>query len=63
MMMTKKEWEFIMAPIRKAGLLKVQVASNFPGKVLYGLKKFQGLGIMHPYYNQELSHLATYMMI
>jgi ribonuclease HI len=55
---TEKEWDFIMSPIRKSGLPKIQVASNFPSKVLYGPKKFQGMGIMHPFYTQEMSHLA-----
>ncbi len=55
---TEDEWDFIMRPIRQSGLPKIQLASNFPRKVLYGPKKFQGMGIMHPFYTQELSHLA-----
>ena len=55
---TEKEWDFIMSPIRKQGLPKMEVSSNFPSKVLYGPTKFQGMGIMHPFYTQEMSHLA-----
>ena len=36
----------------------MEVSSNFPSKVLYRPKQFQGMGIMHPFYMQELSHLA-----
>jgi hypothetical protein len=55
----EKEWDFIMRPIQEAGLLKVELSRKFPNKVLYGPKIYQGLGIMHPYFNQELSHIAT----
>jgi hypothetical protein len=55
---TESEWDFIMQPIRKSGLPKIELARNFPSKVLYGPKKFQGMGIMHPFYSQEMSHLA-----
>ena len=55
---TESEWDFIMQPIWKSGLPKIELARNFPSKVLYGPKKFQGMGIMHPFYSQEMSHLA-----
>jgi hypothetical protein len=48
-----------MRPIREAGLPKVELSRKFPNKVLYSPKIYQGLGIMHPYFNQELSHIAT----
>jgi len=56
---TEKEWDFIMRPLRESGLPKVELSRKFPSKVLYGPKIYQGLGIMHPYYNQELSHIST----
>ena len=56
---SEKEWDFIMRPIRESGLPKVQVPSKFPCTVLYGPKMYQGMGIMHPFYTQELSHIAT----
>ena len=31
---TKKEWDFIMRPIRKSGLPKAEISSKFPSKVL-----------------------------
>jgi hypothetical protein len=55
---TEKEWDFIMRPLRESGLPKVELSRKFPSKVLYGPKIYQGLGIMHPYYNQELSHIS-----
>ena len=36
----------------------MEVSSNFPSKVLYGPKTIQGIGIMHPFYTQDMSHLA-----
>jgi hypothetical protein len=57
-MIMEKEWAFIMQPIRKSGLPKIEVASHFPSKVIYGPKKFQGMGIMHPLYSQEMAHIA-----
>ena len=57
-MITEAEWDFIMQPIWKSGLPKIELASNFPSKVLYGPKKIQGMGIMHPFYTQEMSHLS-----
>jgi hypothetical protein len=48
-----------MRPIRESALPKVQVSSKFPRAVLYGPKMYQDMGIMHPFYAQELSHIAT----
>ena len=56
---TEREWDFIMQPIREAGLPKIEVTSKFPKILMYGPKAFQGLGIMHPYLHQELMHLAA----
>ena len=56
---TEKEWDFIMRPIRDAGLPKVQVSSKYPKTLMYGPKEFQGLGIMHPFLHQELMHVAA----
>lgn len=56
---TEKEWDFIMRPIREAGLPKVQVSSKYPKRLMYGPKEFQGLGIMHPFLHQELMHVAA----
>jgi hypothetical protein len=39
--------------------LKRRSFPNFPAKYFTAPKIYQGLGIMHPYYNQELSHIAT----
>ena len=56
---TEKEWDFIMRPIRQSGLPKVEISRNFPKTVLYGPKMYQGLGILHPYYNQQLQHIEV----
>jgi hypothetical protein len=56
---SEQDWEHIFKPIRKIGLPKAGFARNLPGTVLFGPAKFQGLSVMHPWYNQELTHLIT----
>ena len=56
---SRKSWEYIMAPILKVGLPRSGIARNFPRAVLYGPKSLQGFGIIHPWYHQELMHLIT----
>jgi hypothetical protein len=56
-MITEKEWEYIMAPVLLADLPRSGIARNFPRDVLYGPKTLQGFGILHPWHNQELTHL------
>ena len=56
---SEDEWEHIFIPIRKIGLPTAGFTRNLPGTVLFGPAKFQGLSVMHPWYNQELTHLIT----
>jgi hypothetical protein len=56
---SEKEWEHIMVPVLKAGLPRAGIARTFPRDVLYGPPSAQGLGILHPWYHQELIHLIT----
>jgi hypothetical protein len=56
---SEKEWEHIMIPILKVGLPRAGFACTFPRAVLCGPKSAQGLGILHPWYHQELIHLTV----
>jgi hypothetical protein len=56
---TEQQWEYIITPILKVGLPRSGIARNFPRDILFGPKAFQGFGIFHPWYHQELLHLIT----
>ena len=54
---SEKAWGEILKPLHKYWLPRTGVASKFPHDVLYGPTCLQGLGLMHPYYHQELKHI------
>ena len=56
---SENEWEEIMKPLLKAGLPRAGFVKTFPRDVLFGPTTFQGLGIMHPWYHQQLLHLIA----
>jgi hypothetical protein len=55
----KEEWDKIMWHLLKVCLPCSGFARTFPHCVLYGPTDYGGLGIMHPWYNQELTHLEV----
>ena len=55
----EQEWNHIMVPILKASLPRSGIERNFPRDVLYGPKRMQGFGILHPWYHQEIVHLLV----
>ena len=57
--LTKKEWNYIMAPILQATLPKSSIVRSFPHTILYASQQFAGLGILHPYYHQHIKHIHT----
>jgi hypothetical protein len=57
--MSEQEWNYILAPILKASLPKTGIDCSFPRDVLFGPSCLQGFGIMHPWYNQEITHLLV----
>ena len=59
--LTKQEWESLVVPLNKAALPKSGLVRSFPHAVLYGPLKYQGMGAMHHWYNQELTHLAKFV--
>jgi hypothetical protein len=56
---TERQWNIILKPLHKHWLPRTGIARTFPHDILYGPKSLQGLGLMHPYYQQELGHIAT----
>ena len=46
---TEEEWDFIMRPIRKSGLPKIEVASNFPAKYCTDPRNFKEWGLCIPF--------------
>jgi hypothetical protein len=58
--LSKKHWDKIMATILKVALPKSGVSGNFPRAVIYGPTCFQGRGLRHPWYHQELQHLEAF---
>jgi hypothetical protein len=57
--MKEQEWNHILVPILKAGLLRSGIERNFPRDILFGPKCLQGFGILHPWYHQEIMHLLV----
>jgi hypothetical protein len=56
---SEKDWDLIMKPMVSIVLQRSKFSSTFPRAVFYSSGKFQGLGVMHPWHRQELSHLIT----
>lgn len=48
-----------MVPILRAGLPRSGIDRSFPRAVLFGPTILQGMGVMHPWYHQESTHLMT----
>jgi hypothetical protein len=57
--MTKKQWDYVMGPLLMAALPRMGYVRTFPRDIVYAPKDLLGLGIMHPWFNQELTHLET----
>jgi hypothetical protein len=55
--LTRKQWDYVMAPLLKSTLPCSGVVRTVPRDLLYGPDTFTELGIVHPYYKQNLKHL------
>jgi len=56
---TKQGWGEIMKPLLHCCLPVAGYLQNFPRAVTFGPSEQGGKGLMHPWYNQELTHLET----
>ena len=54
-----KTWSSLISPVINALLPKAGFSSKYPREVLFGPKEYQGIGLPHPWYTQELLHIAT----
>lgn len=59
--LTKRQWEYVMAPLLQTTLPRSGIVRTFPRDVLYAPDQFMGMGIMHPFYRQNLKHLELVM--
>jgi hypothetical protein len=57
--LTKLQWDYIMSPVLMATLPRAGIVRTFPRNIVYAPMDYCGLGIMHPWYRQELTHLKV----
>jgi hypothetical protein len=57
--LSRKDWEIIMKPMLTIVLQRSRFVGTFPRDLLYSPMKFQGLGVLHPWYRQQIVHLIT----
>lgn len=57
--LTKLQWDYIMAPVLMATLPRAGIVRTFPRDMVYAPEDYCGLGILHPWYRQNLTHLQT----
>jgi hypothetical protein len=55
--LTKKQWDYVMAPLLRVVLPRSGIARTFPRDLLYAPPTLTGMGIVHPFYKQNLKHL------
>lgn len=58
--MSAEDWRKVMTPINSAALPKAGIVRTMAHAVVYGPRKYQGLGVMEPWHNQELTHLTLF---
>ncbi len=57
--LNKKQWDHIMAPLLLANLPRSGIVRSFPRQVVYGPKKYHGLGLRHPWVVQTIRHFQV----
>jgi hypothetical protein len=57
--LTEDEWNKVMSPLLAAALPTSGINRKYPFVIVYSPLKFQGLGIIHPFYRQEINHLSS----
>ena len=59
--LTKPQWETIMTPLLSISLQMSDISQQFPRVMVYTANQYRVLGILHPWYNQQLKHLQALM--
>jgi hypothetical protein len=54
-----EHWNGIMSPVLEVCLPRSGFVGNFPRVVLFGLHKYQGQGLSHPWHTQEIMKLGV----
>ena len=57
--LTREQWEEVMTPLLPIVLQKSGIARVFPRTMIYSSTKYHGLGVMHPWYHQQIKHLQA----
>ena len=57
--LTKPQWENVMEKLLFISLQKSSISQTNPRVMVYTAKKYHGLEIHNPWYNQQLKHLQT----
>ena len=57
--LTRKDWDEILKPVLSLTLQKAGIASTFPRDLVFTPTGLHGLGIIHPYYKQNLIQIQT----
>jgi hypothetical protein len=57
--LTEAEWNKVMSPLLAAALPTSGINRKYPVVIVYSPLQFQGLGIIHPFYHQEITHLSS----
>ena len=59
--LSKQQWEQISTILHQAALPKAGFVRTMTHAVLHGPHKCQDMGLMHHWYNQELTHLSNFV--
>ena len=57
--LTREQWEKVMSPLLSIVLQKSGITQVFPRTMIYSSTKYHGLGVLHPWYHQQIKHLQT----
>jgi hypothetical protein len=57
--LSESQWDKVLAPALVPSLHKAGVSKNISRPSLFGPTKYQGFGIKHPYFSQQIQHIAT----
>jgi hypothetical protein len=57
--LTKEQWDLVMKPLLGIVLRRRGIASTFPRDLVFTSLQYQGLGVRHPFYQQEIKHLSV----
>ena len=58
---TEQEWNIAIRPAIRVTCNAAGMAKKFPRPVLYGPKKYQGIGVKNPFFLQEIIHLTAFL--